>query len=60
MCESKIYRIDGQNKKMLMDDVTVITVEGDTIRLSSVMGETKTVKGKLLKIDSERHEVYIK
>lgn len=60
MCESKVYRMEGSTKKIVMDDVTVINVEGDSLNLSNVLGETKKVKGKLLKVDSERHEIHIR
>lgn len=52
--------MEGSTKKIVMDDVTVINVEGDSLNLSNVLGETKKVKGKLLKVDSERHEIHIR
>lgn len=59
MCESRVFKIKNDRKEKLMDNVTLITVDGNIVNLSDMFGERKTVKGKILKIDSERHEVYI-
>ncbi|MFQ5800155.1 MAG: CooT family nickel-binding protein [Candidatus Hydrothermarchaeales archaeon] len=59
MCESSVFKIKKDGKEKLMDNVTLITVDGNKVNLSGMFGEQKTVEGRILKIDSERHEVYI-
>jgi predicted RNA-binding protein len=59
MCESIVFRIKDGEKKKLMENVTLIAVDGDSITLSGVFGESKAVKGAIKRVDSERHEVLI-
>jgi predicted RNA-binding protein len=59
MCESIVFRIKDGGKKKLMENVTLIAVEGEDITLSGVFGESKAVKGVIKRVDSERHEVLI-
>jgi predicted RNA-binding protein len=42
-----------------MDNVTLITVSGEDITLSGILGERINVKGSIKSVDSEKHEVII-
>jgi predicted RNA-binding protein len=59
MCESSVYRIRKGEREKLMDNVTLITVSGEDITLSGILGERINVKGSIKSVDSEKHEVII-
>ncbi len=46
MCLSRVVK-KGQPENVLLDYVSKVEVHGDRITLTDVMGEQKTVKGKL-------------
>lgn len=50
---------EGKERRKLMDNVTVITVDGEKIALSGLLGESMTVEGRIRRIDMERHEIEI-
>ena len=55
MCELKII-FKG---KKIMDDVIRITVDKNSIKLQSLLGETKTVSGRIVDINLTRQEAII-
>jgi predicted RNA-binding protein len=59
MCESNVFRIKNGEKKKLMDNAVLIKVKGDEITISGIFGESKKIKGRISRIDSEKHEVII-
>ncbi len=59
MCESTVFVVKKGERERVMDNVSLINVEGENITVSGFLGEKKTVKGRITKIDSERHEILI-
>jgi predicted RNA-binding protein len=55
MCELKII-FKG---KTIMDDVIRITVDKNSIKLQSILGETKTVSGRIIDINLTKQEAII-
>jgi predicted RNA-binding protein len=56
MCESKVYL----NSKKILDEVILITAEGDDLVIVGLLGERKEVKNaRITKMDMDRHEVWI-
>jgi predicted RNA-binding protein len=55
MCELKVI-LKG---KAIMEDVVRITVDKDSIKLYGIMGETKTVSGKIKDINITKQEAII-
>jgi predicted RNA-binding protein len=41
VCESTVFRIKNDEKERLMDDVALITVDGEKLTLSGVFGENR-------------------
>jgi predicted RNA-binding protein len=47
MCEANAFvLIDGKEKKLL-ENVDLVSLEGDNVKLVSIFGEQKTLKAKL-------------
>ena len=59
MCESSVFIIRDGKRRKVMDSVTLITVDKERVALSDILGEGKTIEGRIVRVDSERHEVYI-
>lgn len=55
MCELKIIL----NGKTIMEDVVRITADKDAIRLQSLLGESKTIKGRIVDINLAKQEAII-
>ncbi len=55
MCELKII-FKG---KSIMEDVVRMTAEGNSIRLQSILGETKTISGRIVEVNLTKQEAII-
>ena len=49
MCLATVYK--KRDDSVIFKNVSRIDVEGDTLILSDIMGETRTVKGSILMVD---------
>lgn len=56
MCESTVYSTEG-NK--IMEDVLHIKIDGEKIHLEDILFQTKDIKGKIVEIDLDKHEIYV-
>ncbi len=55
MCELRVI-LKGNT---VMEDVVRITVDKDSIKLQGILGETKTVRGRIVDINLTRQEAII-
>jgi predicted RNA-binding protein len=55
MCELRVI-LKGN---IVMEDVVRITVDKDSIKLQGIMGETKTVRGRIVDINLTKQEAVI-
>ncbi len=55
MCELKVI-LKG---KTIMEDVVRITADKDAIKLQSLLGESKTIKGRIVDINLTKQEAII-
>ena len=55
MCELKVI-LKG---KTIMEDVVRLTADKDAIKLQSILGETKTVHGRIIDINLTKQEAII-
>ncbi len=61
MCQSNAYFIEGDNEKLILEDVAKLLFENENkIRLISLFGEEKMVNGELEKVDLLNHKIFIK
>lgn len=59
MCESSAFLKKKNKKEKIFDEVTLAFVEGNSVVLRTLMGEEKRVKGKIIEVDADRHEIII-
>lgn len=56
MCESKIYTTTDE---LLMDDVIFLKIKNGKIIARDILGHEETFAGKIIKIDLEKHCIYL-
>ncbi|MDI3502870.1 MAG: hypothetical protein PWR13_915 [Archaeoglobi archaeon] len=59
MCESKLYELSGDEKKLLMEDVIRIEIEGSKITATDILGNRKEMRGRVKEIDLGNHEILL-
>ena len=59
MCESTVYmeRAGAVTRDLVMEDVVRVTVKGERIRLTEILGETREVTGRIAEIDLIKHTI---
>ncbi len=59
MCEINVIMLCGEKQERIMESVAKIVVEGDSIELTGILGEKKTVTGSIKEINFSRGEALI-
>jgi predicted RNA-binding protein len=59
MCEASVYLVRDSEEKKIMRDVTFVRPEGDTVFMSTLLGEQKIVLGHISRIDFLKHAVFV-
>lgn len=57
MCESTVYSTDGGT---IMEDVLYIKINGEKIDLTDILGQRKSLEGKIVELDLDKHGIFIK
>ncbi len=60
MCESSVVLEVNGKMETLMEDVIRILIKGDDIELIGIFGERKNIRGRIVDIDVNKHEIVIK
>ncbi len=55
MCELKVI----QKGKTIMEDVVRITQEKDNVKLQSLLGETRIIRGRIMDVNITKQEAII-
>lgn len=59
MCELKVILVDSGVENVLMEDVVRLTVSGDSIELTGLLGEKRVVQGRLSDVNLTKQEAII-
>jgi predicted RNA-binding protein len=59
MCEASVYLVKDGEEKKIMQDVTLVRPEGDTVFMATLLGEQKIVSGRISRIDFLKHTVFV-
>lgn len=59
MCEATVYLARDDNEEQIMRDVILLRPEGDKILLATLLGDQRTVRATIDRIDFLRHTVYL-
>ena len=59
MCESTVFIEKEGERESLMEDVVQVVVDGETIKVTGILGETKDVKGRIAEINLMKNTIVI-
>lgn len=59
MCEAHVYIIKDGKEEKVMEDVDLVEVFQDGLRLVNIFGEQKVLKAKLKRYDSSQRKIII-
>jgi len=51
MCQLNAYLLRGDQEEPVMEDVTLVRVEGDSVLLTTLFQESKTIDGRIRLVD---------
>lgn len=57
MCESTVYSTDGDT---IMEDVLYIKIGNEKIDLTDILGNKKSLSGKIVELDLDKHGIFVK
>lgn len=60
MCESHAYLVEGADERLIMEDVVSIKVEGNSVTLTNIIGEEKTLPAEVESISFLDHRILLK
>ena len=60
MCEANVYMIEGETQNLIMEAVDKVEPEGDGIRLESIFGDQKFIKGYIHSLSLIDHKIFLK
>jgi len=59
MCELNVIVINGDERELVMESVTKMLVDGDSIELTGIFGEKTIIFGTIKEIDFSKGETII-
>lgn len=59
MCELNVNLVEGTDTITLMEDVVRLVFNNNEITITSMLGETLTVQGKMMHVDLAKQEALI-
>ncbi|MEW6139326.1 MAG: CooT family nickel-binding protein [Thermodesulfobacteriota bacterium] len=59
MCESNAYLIEDGEEQLVLESVSFLRPEGNSIMLRSLFGEEVTVKGRIRELDLVGHKILL-
>ncbi|MBU0993639.1 MAG: CooT family nickel-binding protein [Proteobacteria bacterium] len=59
MCEANAYLLKNNSETLIMEAVDKVEPEGDGIKLISIFGDQKFIKGKILSLSLVDHKIFL-
>jgi predicted RNA-binding protein len=60
LCESNVYLRDEDGDKLAMEDAVMVERDGDSIKVTDILGEQKEFQGALEEITFLEHRIVIR
>ena len=60
MCLSNVYLVSGDSEELVCEYASNVSVEGENIRLTDVIGQEITVTGTIINVDLIKNEIKVK
>jgi predicted RNA-binding protein len=59
MCEASAYLITGNDQQLIMESVDTVEPEGQGLRLTSIFGDQKILKARILSLSLVDHKIFL-
>ena len=59
MCLSKVYLAGRGEQEPLMEEITSVNIEGNTLSFESLFGEKKCIRANIKEIDFMTHKIIL-
>jgi predicted RNA-binding protein len=59
MCEANAYLISGTDQQLIMESVDTVEPEGEGLRLTSIFGDQKILKARILSLSLVDHKIFL-
>ncbi|NLI34676.1 MAG: CooT family nickel-binding protein [Deltaproteobacteria bacterium] len=59
MCEANAYLLREGKEELFMESVDVVRNEGDSLCVTSIFGEQKTIRAKILSMSLVEHKIIL-
>jgi predicted RNA-binding protein len=59
MCEANAYLISGNEEQLIMEAVDTVEPEDEGLRLTSIFGDQKILKAKILSLSLVDHKIFL-
>ena len=59
MCESTVYIRNGGRMEPCFEHLDIIVVEGGTLKMTNLFGETETIRGRVSRLSLVDHKVIV-
>lgn len=60
MCESNVYLVEGDEKKLIMEAVDTVEPEDDGLRLISIFGDQTFIKAQIHSLSLVDRNIFLK
>jgi predicted RNA-binding protein len=59
MCESAAYLLQEGGEEKILESVDILETEGDQVRLVSLFGEEKVIRGRVKELSLVNHKIVL-
>jgi len=59
MCEANAYLLKNGQEELVLSEVDIIEPEGEELRLISIFGEQKVIKGAIHSLNLVNHKIFL-
>lgn len=59
MCEANAYLIEGNDRRLVMENVDTVEPEGDGLRLVNIFGEQRFLKARIQSLSLLENRVFL-
>lgn len=59
MCQSNAYLLDGGREELILEDVALVEVGGDLVKMRTLFGEPVSLRARIREIDLTKNRIVL-
>ena len=59
MCQSNAYLMDGGREELILEDVALVEVDRNLVKMRTLFGEPVTLRARVLGIDLTKNKIFL-